>query len=286
MIRNYNGKINRAMMRDLRKICEMFAENEQNLLEVFKNNGKVMVYENYDTIWDYSENILTVVELTKESEIEEYIKNSFMKMLNEYLKHKMPIRDYFMKSLIEFVKENGKFPGKDAMTQLEKNAEKKRISKLSNNIRNVQNKLTKHDIIKEVLELAEEIIEARLVTNPKDISVNVKKFSEELTILDDKIDLVIKSEGSCDYTDDYNYSCLFYIKEKINIINNIDNILFYYRSDGIADVAVEGIRSDNISTNVLLCMHKFIVKKAREEEIEFTSEIDYSKFQQINSFNY
>ena len=286
MIRNYNGKINRAMMRDLRKICEMFAENEQNLLEVFKNNGKVMVYENYDTILNYSENMLSVITLTKESEIEEYIKNSFMKMLNEYLKYKMPIRDYFMNALIEFVKENGKFPEKDAMTQLEKNAEKKRISKLSNNIRNVQNKLTKHDIIKEVLELAEEIIEARLVTNPKDISVNVKKFSEELTILDDKIDLVIKSEGNDDYTDDYNYSCLFYIKEKINIVNNIDNILFYYRSDGIADVAVEGLRSDNISTNVLLCMHKFIVKKAREEEIEFTSEIDYSKFQQINSFNY
>lgn len=286
MIRNYNGKINRAMMRDLRKICEMFAENEQNLLEVFKNNGKVMVYENYDTILNYSENMLSVITLTKESEIEEYIKNSFMKMLNEYLKYKMPIRDYFMNALIEFVKENGKFPEKDAMTQLEKNAEKKRISKLSNNIRNVQNKLTKHDIIKEVLELAEEIIETRLVTNPKDISVNVKKFSEELTILDDKIDLVIKSEGNDDYTDDYNYSCLFYIKEKINIVNNIDNILFYYRSDGIADVAVEGLRSDNISTNVLLCMHKFIVKKAREEEIEFTSEIDYSKFQQINSFNY
>ena len=286
MIRNYNGKINRAMMRDLRKICEMFAENEQNLLEVFKNNGKVMVYENYDTILNYSENMLSVITLTKESEIEEYIKNSFMKMLNEYLKYKMPIRDYFMNALIEFVKENGKFPEKDAMTQLEKNAEKKRISKLSNNIRNVQNKLTKHDIIKEVLELAEEIIETRLVTNPKDISVNVKKFSEELTILDDKIDLVIKSEGNYDYTDDYNYSCLFYIKEKINIVNNIDNILFYYRSDGIADVAVEGLRSDNISINVLLCMHKFIVKKAREEEIEFTSEIDYSKFQQINSFNY
>ena len=286
MIRNYNGKINRAMMRDLRKICEMFAENEQNLLEVFKNNGKVMVYENYDTILNYSENMLSVITLTKESEIEEYIKNSFMKMLNEYLKYKMPIRDYFMNALIEFVKENGKFPEKDAMTQLKKDAEKKRISKLSNNIRNVQNKLTKHDIIKEVLELAEEIIETRLVTNPKDISVNVKKFSEELTILDDKIDLVIKSEGNDDYTDDYNYSCLFYIKEKINIVNNIDNILFYYRSDGIADVAVEGLRSDNISTNVLLCMHKFIVKKAREEEIEFTSEIDYSKFQQINSFNY
>lgn len=282
MIRNYNGKINRAMMRDLRKICEMFAENEQNLSEAFKNNGKVMVYENYDTILDYSENLLSVITLTKKSEIEEYIKNSFMKMLNEYLKHKMPIRDYFMNALIEFVKENGKFPEKDAMTQLEKDAEKKRISKLSNNIKNVQNKLTKQDIIKEVLELAEEIIESRLVTNPKDIFVNVKEFSEELTILDDKIDLVIKSEGNYDYTNDYNYSCLFYIKGE----TNIDNILFYYRSDGIADVAVEGLRNNNISTNILLFMHKFIVKKAREEGIEFTSEIDYSKFQQINSFNY
>ena len=46
--RNYNGTVNHRVMRDLRKLCDVNAENEKELFEAFRKKGEVSVYENLD----------------------------------------------------------------------------------------------------------------------------------------------------------------------------------------------------------------------------------------------
>lgn len=141
--------------------------------------------------------------------------------------------------------------------------------------------ITEQDIITEILELAEEIIEARRITNPDDIFVHVEPYDDELTIADNHIHLVISWKRYYGYKDSRDYRCLAYFRKEVDIATDIDNVLFYYRYDGTADIEVKGWSSSDmdISINTLLSLHQFIVKMAKKEGIEFTSEIDYEKFQ-------
>lgn len=277
MIRNYNGNINRAVMRDLRKLCDVNAENERNLFEVFKQNGEVSVYENLDPFLGCPDEMSTVVTMKSEAEVKEYIKKDFVGRLEEYLNHRQPSEDHLLNDLIEFVKNNGKFPEKEEMNQLEKEAEKKRASESPVDAANTPQEITEQDIAKEILELSEEIIETRRITKPDDIFVHVEPYDDELTIFDDNVQLVIIWKRYYGNKDSRDYSCLAYLSDEVDI----DNVLFYYRYDGTADIKVNGRnRMDiDISTNTLLFIHKFIVKMAKAEGIEFTSEVDYDKFQ-------
>lgn len=281
MIRNYNGNINRAVMRDLRKLCDVNAENKRNLFEAFNQNGEVSVYENLDPFLGCPDEMSTVVTMKSEAEVKEYLKKDFAKRIQGYLDDRKPEGDHLLSALIEFVKDNGRFPKKDEMSNLEKEAEKKRIAELPADTANEPKEITEQDIAMEILELAEEIIEARRITKPDDIFVHVEPYDDELTISDDNVQLVIIWKRYYGYKDSRDYSCLAYFRDEVDIATDIDNVLFHYRYDGTADIKVKGwSRTDiDISTNTLLSIHKFIVKMAKEEDIEFTSEIDYDKFQ-------
>lgn len=277
MIRNYNGNTNRAVMRDLRKLCDVNAENEKNLFETLHQKGEVSVYENLDPFLGCPDEMSTVVTMKSEAEVKEYLKKDFVGRVEEYLDYRRPAEDYLLSDLVEFVKDNGKFPEKDVMSQLEKEAEKKRIAELPADMENLPKEITKKDIAKEILELAEEIIETMRITKPEDIFVHVEPYDDELTISDDNVQLAIFWKRYYGYRDNRDYSCLAYLRNEADI----DNILFHYQYDGTADIKVEGWSRNNIdiSTNALLSIHKFIVKIAKEEGIEFTSEIDYKRFQ-------
>lgn len=281
MIRNYNGNINRAVMRDLRKMCDVNAENERNLFEVFNQSGEVSVYENLDPILGCPDEMSTVVTMKSEAEIKEYLKKDFIGRVERYLNHKKLAEDHLLSTLLEFIKESGKFPEKDVMNQLEKEAEEKRIAELPDDMSNVSKEVTEQDIIIEILELAEEIIETRRITKPYDIRVHVEPYDDELTISDDNVHMTIIWKRYYGYKDSRDYRCLAYFRDEVDIATDIDQVLIHYRYDGTADVEVEGwSRTDiDISINTLLSIHKFIVKMAKAEGIEFTSEIDYEKFQ-------
>ena len=281
MIRNYNGNINRAVMRDLRKLCDVNAENERNLFGAFNQNGEVSVYENLDPFLGCPDEMSTVVTMKSEAEVKEYLKKDFIGRVEGYLDHKKPAEDHLLSALVEFVKSNGKFPEKDEMCQLEKEAEEKRIAELPNGTENAPEDITEQDVTREILELAEEIIEARRITKPEDIFVHVEPYDDELTISDDNVHMVIIWKRYYGCGDSRDYSCSVYFRDEVDIATDIDNILFHYRYDGTPDTEVEGWSSPDIdiSTNTLLSIHKFIVKMAKAEGIEFTSEIDYDKFQ-------
>ena len=112
MIRNYNGNVNRSAMRDLRKLCDVNAENERILFEAFDQKGEVSVYENLDPFTGCPDEMSDVVTMKSAAEIKEYLKKDFIRRVEGYLNHRKPAEDYLLSALIEFVKENGRFPEK------------------------------------------------------------------------------------------------------------------------------------------------------------------------------
>lgn len=277
MIRNYNGNVNRAVVRDLRKLCDVNAKNERNLFEVFNQKGEVSVYGNLNPFIGCPDEMSTVVTMKSETEVKEYLKKDFLRRVERYLDYRKPDEDYLLSALIEFVKENSRFPEKDAMRQLEKNAEAKRIADLKSDTIATPKEITEQDVAKEILELAEEIIEARRETKPEDIFVHVEPYDDELSLSNDEFYMDIKWDRYEGRGDSSDYSCSVTMRKD----TNIDRVLFRYQYDGTIGVRVEGRNTTvtDVSIKTLIAIHKFVVQLAKAEGLEFTSEIDYGKFQ-------
>jgi hypothetical protein len=277
MIRNYNGNVNRAILRDLKKLCDVNAENERNLFEAFNKKGEVSCYEDLDPFIKQPDEMSTIVTMKNEAEIKEYLKKDFSGRVDMYLNHKNPEEDYLLTALVKFIKENGKFPKKDTMKQLEKDAETKRITELPSNTSTAPQKITKQDIAREILELSEEIIETRRETKPKDIIIHVEPYDDELYISDNDFDLVINWDRYYDHGNSGDYSCAVTLKND----TDIDRIRFQYYYNDTIHIEVEGWHTtgSDIPINTLISIHKFIVETAKAEGIEFISEIDYDKIQ-------
>ena len=59
MIRNYNGNVNRSAMRDLRKLCDVNAENENEYNDFVSNSKKASLYDTGVNA-SYGEQLLTL----------------------------------------------------------------------------------------------------------------------------------------------------------------------------------------------------------------------------------
>lgn len=279
MIRNYNGNVNRAVVRDLRKLCDVNAENERNLFEVFDQKGEVSVYENLDPFTGCPDEMSDVVTMKSETEIKEYLKKDFIGRVEGYLKYKKPAEDYMLSALIGFIKENGRFPEKDGMRQLEKEAEAKRIAELPSNAVTVSKEITEQDMAREILELAEEIMESRRENNPDDIVVRVEPYPESYWIETEEFQGNILHERYYGSKDFHDYRCAIGIKG----YHDVDTIKigYYYSNSNEVYVTAEDFlekEPDVPVTDYLITIHKSMVEMAKAEGIEFTSEIDYDKF--------
>lgn len=274
MIRNYNGNVNRSVLRDLRKLCNLNAENERNLFEAFDRDGEVSVYENLDPFTGCPDEMSTIVTMKSDKEVKEYLKKDFLKRVNGYLKDRNPEEDYLLNALIEFIKEHGRFPEKEGMSQLEKEAEAKRVAELPADNVTIPKEMTDEEIAKEILELSEEIMESRRENHPEDIRVPVEPYPESLWFETDKFQgsiLYARYYGKKDFTD---YSLAIQIKG----YNRVDTIAINYWSDGTACITVKDRRDNELEesvTDYIVNIHKDIVEMAKKEGIEFTSEIDY-----------
>lgn len=102
-------------------------------------------------------------------------------------------------------------------------------------------------------------------------------LDDDLLLQGDNFDLVL-SNHSRDMAGFPNYSCLAIMKR-----GNFPNILFYYEFSGPASIKLENLSSTaSISPKnfreTLLAIHKLIAQKAKEEGIDFFTEIDYQNF--------
>ena len=275
MIRSYNGSINRRLIRDLKRIGSISAENETNLFEHFDSAGEVSVWENVCPFTHCPDEMSTIVTLKSEEEIRDYLKKDLIKRVEGYLDNEKPEEDYLLTAIVAFIKENGIFPIDGAMKQLEKEAEAKRIASIPE-VSSSPIKITMQDVIKEILELAEEIMELRREHNPDDILTPPEPYPQRLFLQADSF------KGNVYYRRYYgtgtskDYDCYFstrnqYFNECIRMEYDYDNtpratLVDFDGNDGKREI------SDDIIT-----IHKEIGELAKKEGAEFISQIDYEE---------
>lgn len=276
MIRNYNGQVDRTLIRGLKKVCNVSAENEKNLFEALKKDGKVSFYENLD-FFGLPDEMSKKVTLRTEKSIKKYLKEDVEKRVDTYLKAHKHEEDYLLSALVEYIKENSKFPERDVMKQIEKAAEAKRIAELPTSNECIKKEITKQDIALEILELAEEIMEYNKENNPDAIFTPVEPYHARMSIDSDEFSGMITQEIYYGTGDVRDYGC----ELRINDNRGIGVIHISYRHDYLPIIRLgKGLR-ENIDiklTESLIIIHKGFVEMAKKIDFEFESEIDYQKF--------
>jgi len=278
MIRNYNGNVNRAILRGLEKLCKVNSENKKILMDALTEKGEVSFYTNLDPFTGFPDEMSEVRTLKSEEQISEYLKEDFETRLTRYLKGK-DTGDYLLSSLIEFVKENGGiFPNEEEMKNLEDAAEAKRVAELADNT-TVTNANTRAGLLKEILELAEEIMELRRKSNPKEISSHVEPYPDVMHLYSEKFKATIKWDrwNFVKRQDSKAYSM------EVEISENDEHLFisFYYEYDGTVVVCTKNWLKEAFMADPkflkrhLIIIHQEIVEIAKEEGIEFETEIDY-----------
>lgn len=281
MKRNYNGDVNRTVIRALKRLCNVNAENEKNLIEAFNQKGQGSVYENLEPFIGWPDEMSDVITMKSETEIKEYMREDVLKRVELYLDDIRPSEDYLLNSLIDFIKENRRFPEKDVMRQLEKNAEEKRIAKLPSDTVTVPKEITERDMAKEILELAEEIMELRRENNPDDIVVRLEPYPEAYWIETEEFQGNILHERYYGNNDFHDYSCAIKIKGWHHDVETI-SIGYCYGCGDPAYVIARNFLDKEIDvpvTDYLITIHKSIVEMAKAAGVDFVSEIDYGQFQ-------
>ncbi len=273
MLRNYNGNVDRAILRDLQRICKVNAENMENLLKENEKNGEVYFCTNM--FMNFPDEMSEAHTLKGETEIKEYLQKDAQERFDRYLSDKNPAEDYLLSSVVEYIKENGKFPSKDEMRQLEQTAEAKRVAECPINT-TAQTTTTIQDVMKEILELSAEIMEIRREINPKDIYVHDEPCYDELRIENDEFYALIEWNRYYGQGNIYDYMLRIEFRndKDINIVS-----IYSYTNDGKISASAKNWCDNKVDLEIdrLITIHKGIVKFAEQEEFEFVSEIDYTK---------
>lgn len=276
MLRTYNGALNRTILRDLKRMCSAVAESKEKALETLREKGTVSVYVNLDPFTGCPDEFSTAITFKTKLEVADYMGKVLNGRVEAYLKQKGHPQDYLLSKVVSFIKKESRFPDKDQMRILEKHAEEKRLADLPEGTVTTPKEITIQDVAREILELAEEIMEARRETHPKDIFVHVEPYDDEMLLKCQDYEAIIRykryySEGnSSDYS----------IKVFMMVATLINEIRLGYAVDGTIYICAKDEWDDKeikVPTRHIVGIHKFIAEMARNEGIEFVSEIDYDK---------
>lgn len=277
MLWNYNGDVNRSTLRDLKKLCKVNAENLDNLLKAYAKNGKVSFNTNLDPFTGCPDEMSETVTLKSEEEIKEYLKADFQERLDEYLAYHKPAEDYLLNALIDFIKENGDtYPSKDEFRQLEITAENKRIA-ASPVTTDSQDFDPEQEMLKEILQLAEEIMETKRENDPKAITIHLEPYPDTLNLSNDDFYININWDRYYGNGNNSDYRVVIIMKDDYL---DVETIEIY--SHGTAFVNAENCLEKEVDDPILIkdqliAIHQSIVQMAEQEGIEFLSEIDYTK---------
>ncbi|MBE5821640.1 MAG: hypothetical protein E7311_03505 [Clostridiales bacterium] len=279
MIKLYNGMTNRHALNQLHLLCNVISENKETLLSEFYKKGSVSFHTNLD-FFGMPDEMSDICTLSNEKEIEDYIKNDTEVRLKKFIRsnHINLDTDYLLNDIIDFIKEKGYYPLDNEMKNIMKFAEDKRI-KNSPVSPNTITKITTQDVMREILELAEEIMETRRETKPDDISIHTEPYPDRLSIPDDKFNPVITYERYYGSKDSSDYRLDIYLNAKY--FYEISSVCFYrFKYDGeiYCDTEKWNRQKVDLPIKCLIKIHKNMVKLAQKEKIDFTPEItDYSK---------
>lgn len=279
MIRNYNGNVNRSILRGLKELCALQKENFKTLWGKFSEDGKVSFYTDLDFLTGCPDEMSRTVTLASEAEIKEYLKNDFKERLEMFFDSKKPDEDYLLNILSDFLKENGGvFPSEDEMKKLEQKAELQRIAELSADDASRQAPNEEQKILKEILEFSEEIMELRRARKPDDIEVHVEPYDDELGLETEDFYATISYDRYYASDSNKDYTCSVSMR-KSNVVDTIEFQYGYY--DDLAYANAHnwiGAKLELPSIYAeLITVHKALAEIAEKEGLEFISEVEYSK---------
>lgn len=278
MLRNYNGNVNRSTLRDLKKLCKVNAENFETLSEACAFEGEVSFYTNLDPITGCPDKMSEVITLRNEAEIKDYLKKDFLGRLNGYLTYHKPAEDYLLNALIDFIKENdGWYPSKEKMRQLEITAENKQIAESP--VTDSQDFDVKQEMLKEILLLAEEIMESKRENNPEAITSHLEPYPDILSLSSNNNFYIDINCSNRHYRngDNSDYQVVITWKDD----PDIEALRIYSYCDTVL-VNAENWLGEELDDPVLIkehsiTIHQSIVKLAEAEGLEFLSEIAYAE---------
>ncbi len=268
MLRNYNGAINHSVLRELKKLSQVNAENFKILWDEFSSQNKVSVWTNLCPITHCPDEMSGTVTLKSKAEIKDYLKKDFESRLENYLQEKRPKTDFLLTAVISFLKENeGRYPNKEEMRQLEIAAENERIASALPETETEPPAIQM--LLREILELAEEIMETRRETKPEEIQTHVEPYPDELCLSNENCSISIAYRRYLGYGNNRDYSCEIGIDDY--------QIHLFYCNDTDPDLYVRNWSLDKWLVDVMIQVHQFIAQVAQQEGFEFVSEVDYEK---------
>lgn len=263
MIKNYNGNAPTHVIWGLQKLCEVNAVNMETLMKTFKEKGAVSFYINLD-IFGLPDEMSEIKTLNSEEEIREYLKHDFENRLNIFLSRNN-INDYLVNSLVEFVRvNNGTFPNDEEMKQLEKAAEEKRLANLSHST----SPITKQPLLREIFELAKQIMELERSKSPTNIISHFEPYWDELKLQTDLLYFNILLDKELDPPQ---YFCNIRIKDE----DVTKSLRLSLNKDGTLNVTHILNSQTDTSLDRFIAIHKEVLSIAKKQGIEFVSEIDY-----------
>lgn len=272
MIRNYNGNVDRTLLRSLKKLCVVNVEDKKTLSDAYAKNGSVSFYENKD-FFGFPDEFSKRITLKSENEISDYLKKYFEKKLDNFLHGKKAASDYLLSAVIKFIRENGYFPIDDEMRKLECEAEAKRLIDFPVDPTAIIPS-TKQNTLKEVMELCEEIFETRNSSTPKDIRTHVEPYWDELGIDGNNFYVTISWDRYYGQGNNSDYKLT--VRPKSNDDIHIASFQRYGKEMYITVKDWHDKRID-LSLDLLITIHKEICEIAELEGIEFLTEIDYEE---------
>ena len=256
-------------------LTEVNDENSKTIMEAFEQNGEVSFYTN--VFMGMADELSGICTLRSEEEVREYLKKDAQERFDVYLRGKIAADDYLLATVLEFVKDNGncKYPSKDEMRELERAAEAKRVAELPADAATmVVAPKTNQDMMREIMELAEEIFESRRLVRPEDIFCPDEPYHDRLHVENEDFSGMIEWDGHYGCGDCSDYSVRGQLR------NDYDDVSFRrYRNGEAGGVLIKKWRDErlNLTKEQIITVHKAFVGLAEREGIEFISEIDYEK---------
>jgi len=276
MIRNYNGNVNRKVLRGLQNLCKVNDENMSNFMQAFTENGQVSFYTNLCPITGCPDEMSELHILKSEEEIKEFLKKYSQERLEEFLRISKVENDYLISGVVYFINENERYPIKEEMKQIECAAEAKRVAELPADT-SKQTQTTEQDVMKEILDLAEEIMEARRESKPEDVKVRSEDYPDTLWVENEDFEAVICWNRYCGTGDNRDYSLKVTLKDyKWKGLCKISFYRYGY-DDTVTVSSMDYFEEEYIdyTTDCLITIHKGIVEIAKQEGVEFITEVDY-----------
>lgn len=279
MIRNYNGPVNRSFIRALQELCREYVKPRSELFGKLAQEGTLNLATNLDFFGEVD--CCSVKHtLSTEDDVQAFITGLISKKINALRDYCYNVeKDPFTELLIKFIiNSGGYFPAENELRAMYGEAEHIRLEA---DTETESAPLTPLQMLmKECLELAEEIMERTRAKNPDAITIRTQDY-------DDFMDFEGDHVGGTLYWNRWNYryfgteySVVFgcgdhkrYVKLKYEYDDEeipIYLVRYYYREDDekFGD-------DDEYAVRLLIDLHKDLSKLASELGFEFISEVDY-----------